>query len=179
MLSFYVIRAQHSSPPSRLFPWPNRIPYPLSPLLLPTDHRSSTSVVERRSRPCRERPLPAAHYCLKSFSCNTYGSPRKCCKQKTYGLAKPFRCNTYKKHGGSLPFIVPRYNSPIPILELIPFDASSFLFNHLREPILQPLPFHIHAGMVWVYPPPFKTCLHPCAIIGGADCTADKKASWE
>src|SRR5712664_404306 len=24
----------------------------------------------------------------------------KCCKQKTYALAKPFRCNTYKKHGG-------------------------------------------------------------------------------
>src|SRR5712664_4960428 len=37
---------------------------------------------------------------LKSFSRNTYGPPRKCCKQKTYGLAKPFRCNTYKKHGG-------------------------------------------------------------------------------
>jgi hypothetical protein len=34
-----------------------------------------------------------------SFSCNTYGSPRKCCKQKTYGLAKSFRCNTYKKPG--------------------------------------------------------------------------------
>ncbi len=45
-------------------------------------------------------PLPAAHYCFKSFSLNTYGSPRKCCKQKTYGLTKPFRCNTYKKHGG-------------------------------------------------------------------------------
>ena len=39
-------------------------------------------------------------YCHKSFSCNIYGSPRKCCKQKTYGLAKPFRCNTYKKQGG-------------------------------------------------------------------------------
>src|SRR5260370_14545241 len=34
----------------------------------------------------------------KSFSCNTYESPRKCCKQGTYGIAKPFRCNTYKKH---------------------------------------------------------------------------------
>src|SRR5713101_9647969 len=39
-------------------------------------------------------------YPPKSFSCNTYGSPRKCCKQKTYGPAKPFRCNTYKKQGG-------------------------------------------------------------------------------
>ena len=41
---------------------------------------------------------------LKSFSRNTYGSTRKCCKQKTYGLAKPFRCNTYKKTGGGYPF---------------------------------------------------------------------------
>ena len=35
----------------------------------------------------------------KSFSCNTYEFPRKCCKQKTYSMAKPFRCNTYKKQG--------------------------------------------------------------------------------
>ena len=35
-----------------------------------------------------------------SFSCNTYGFPRKCCKQKTYGRTKSFSCNTYKKHGG-------------------------------------------------------------------------------
>jgi len=41
-----------------------------------------------------------AHYCFNSFSCNTYGSPRKCCKQKIYGLAKPFRCNIYKNTGG-------------------------------------------------------------------------------
>src|SRR5258708_802271 len=38
-------------------------------------------------------------YPPKSFSCNTYGSPRKCCKQKTYVVAKPFRCTTYKKPG--------------------------------------------------------------------------------
>ncbi len=42
----------------------------------------------------------------KSFICNTYASPRKCCKQKTYGLAKPFRCNTYRKHGGGAPIMV-------------------------------------------------------------------------
>jgi len=35
----------------------------------------------------------------KSFNCNTYGSPRKCCKQRTYFSVKPFRCNTYKKPG--------------------------------------------------------------------------------
>jgi hypothetical protein len=53
-------------------------------------------------------PLPAAHCCLKSFSCNTYGSPRKCCK------AKPFRCNTYKKAGeGGAPTPCTLYRSPI------------------------------------------------------------------
>src|SRR5712664_3724575 len=41
----------------------------------------------------------SAHDFLKSFSCNTYASPPKCCKQKTYGAAKPFRCNTYKNTG--------------------------------------------------------------------------------
>src|SRR5580700_5640685 len=33
----------------------------------------------------------------KSFSCNTYETPRKCCKQKTYSKTNSFRCNTYKK----------------------------------------------------------------------------------
>ena len=33
----------------------------------------------------------------KSFTCKTYGGSRKCCKQKTYGLAKLFICNTYKE----------------------------------------------------------------------------------
>ena len=44
------------------------------------------------------------HSCLKSFRCNTYVSPRKCCKQKTYGLTKSFKCNTYKKPGGPTTF---------------------------------------------------------------------------
>src|SRR6266704_2792457 len=38
----------------------------------------------------------------KSFSCNTYGFPRKCCKQKTYRRANSFSCNTYKKQGGGV-----------------------------------------------------------------------------
>src|SRR6266481_82503 len=39
---------------------------------------------------------------LSLFRINTYGPPRKCCKQKTYAMAKPFRCNTYKKPGVGL-----------------------------------------------------------------------------
>jgi len=39
----------------------------------------------------------------KFFKCNTYGPPRKCCKQRTYGQTKPFRCNTYKNRGGRVP----------------------------------------------------------------------------
>ncbi|SRR6266852_5024761 len=48
-------------------------------------------------------PLITAHYRFKSFNCNTYGPPRKCCKQKTYCMANSFRCNTYKKVGGVHP----------------------------------------------------------------------------
>jgi len=36
----------------------------------------------------------------KSFICNTYELPRKCCKQRTYRGSNSFRCNTYKKQGG-------------------------------------------------------------------------------
>src|SRR5712692_3560640 len=54
--------------------------------------RGTRSVVQTFRR--ADVPYPP-----KSFTCNTYGSPRKCCKQKTYGPAKPFRCNTYKKPG--------------------------------------------------------------------------------
>ncbi len=50
------------------------------------------------SRTAAFSPILRLH---KSFSCNTYGSPRKCCKQKTYVLSKSFRCNTYKKQGGT------------------------------------------------------------------------------
>ena len=41
-------------------------------------------------------PTPA----LNPLSATLMGSPRMCCKQKTYSKAKPFRCNTYTKHGG-------------------------------------------------------------------------------
>jgi hypothetical protein len=62
----------------------------------------------RSSHVARPDPIGVtARYCSKSFSCNTYGSPRKCCKQKTYGHAKFFRCNTYRKHGEPLPTFRP------------------------------------------------------------------------
>ncbi len=59
-----------------------------------------------------------AHYRFKSFSCNTYGSPRKCCKQKTYGMANSFRCNTYKKQGGTS--FKPKAYLPSPLLTSLP-----------------------------------------------------------
>src|SRR6266852_7005198 len=61
-----------------------------SPSLLPTNHCPLT---------CPGPVGVTAHSCFKSSRCNTYAPPRKCCKQKTYTLAKPFRCNTYKKQG--------------------------------------------------------------------------------
>src|SRR4029077_6499047 len=60
--------------------------------------------VSPRLRPahCSTRPLEhgSVRYFPKSFICNIYRTPRKCCKQKTYVPAKPFRCNIYKKPGG-------------------------------------------------------------------------------
>ena len=84
------------------------------------------------------RPDPAqvtADYCFKSFRRNTYGSPRKCCKQKTYGQAKPFRCNTYKKRGGTSfkpdTFSLSWPRSPVPASHLpyaLPSSVSRNLF---------------------------------------------------
>jgi len=99
---FVKFRSQlrHASQLCGLFPFS---PYTLTSLL---PYFLSPSL--RDEKPVTATPLHSvlAPYCFKSFSCNTYGSPRKCCKQKTYGLAKPFRCNTYKKHGGRGPVMV-------------------------------------------------------------------------
>jgi hypothetical protein len=69
-----------------------------------------------RMNPYKEQAVRAPFapfWCnLSPFRINTYRNVRKCCKQKTYAPAKPFRCNTYKKPGAgavgsessSLPF---------------------------------------------------------------------------
>src|SRR5229473_8499716 len=63
----------------------------------------------------------------KSFSCNTYGSPHKCCKQKTYCRVKSFSCNTYKKQGGGGPasrrFDVQPF---VPLLLTSPFFSCTY-----------------------------------------------------
>jgi hypothetical protein len=79
-------------------------------------YRYSRAILSRVSR----APSPPAGYSLpdtrnlsaphrhllcdgpsrKPFIGNTYGTPRKCCKQKTYRKHNSFRCNTYKKLGG-------------------------------------------------------------------------------
>src|SRR6267378_3676919 len=62
-------------------------PYFLSSLLpLPSS---------RDERPVTATPVHSVltPHCFKPFNCNTYGSPRKCCKQKAYGFGKPLRCN--------------------------------------------------------------------------------------
>ena len=136
MVAWVVIDRQHlpraargprqARKPCRLlasFPVLIPISHSSSPILLPTDRCPLT---------CPDRLGATAHSCFKSFRCNTYRPPRKCCKQKTYGHAKPFRCNTYKKHevGVSYPF----WNLP-PSLHF-PFFSPTYV-----EPILQPLCF--------------------------------------
>jgi hypothetical protein len=66
----------------------------------------------------------------KSFSCNTYGPPRKCCKQKTYNKAKLFRCNTYKKHGVPIPQAKGFLSPFVPGLRsLLHNDSGTILFQ--------------------------------------------------
>ena len=79
----------------------------LSPVFLPTDHCPPT---------CPDALGITAHYCFKSFTCNTYESPRK-----TYVQAKPFRCNTHKKQGAT------HRPSDVWAFRL----ANLFLFKHL------------------------------------------------
>jgi hypothetical protein len=66
----------------------------------------------------------------KFFICNTYESPRKCCKQKTYGVAKPFRCNTYKKQGGWSVLLLIRH----PMKDVCPERPSG-----VEGPLFQPM----------------------------------------
>jgi len=103
-----VYIASHPRPPR--FP-PIRLPASLqfeSLVFLPTEHRP-LNIGDPTQTWCGDPacpdpvgdPVGTAPSSFKSFSCNTYGSPRKCCKQKTYSMAKPFKCNTYKKQGGT------------------------------------------------------------------------------
>src|SRR6266849_989847 len=97
MLPCLVKCRSHPRYPSRLgnlFAAPRYIPTSL-PHLLPLPS-------SRDKNPVTATPLHSVltPYYFKSFRCNTYGTPRKCCKQRTYCIAKSFRCNTYKKHGG-------------------------------------------------------------------------------
>src|SRR6266576_3995697 len=62
----------------------------------------------------------------------SYRSPRKCCKQKTYGRAKPFRCNTYKKQGVGGPLSHCTSNSFLPY----PVTSSSLSSYLLLPPYL-------------------------------------------
>src|SRR5260370_24225701 len=71
------------------------------------------------------------HLCLSSYMC----------KQKTYGTAKSFRCNTYKKHGGGGPSF-PFWNSCLGAGQRHP---RSFFSCTYALPILQLLSFHTHA----------------------------------
>src|ERR1700687_5433254 len=59
-----------------------------------------TSSKSPQSLPVTFSPIHRPH---EFFRCNTYVFPRKCCKQKTYGRTKSFRCNIYKNTGEGVP----------------------------------------------------------------------------
>src|SRR5882762_3568136 len=75
---------------------------------------------------CSEPVGAAAHFSFKSFTCNTYG------------LSKSFICNSYKKHGGRMPWEDPpgpsmltNYKHPrMLILRSPPRRTTKDLFSH-------------------------------------------------
>ena len=120
----------------------------------------------------RTNPLPVARYCFKSFSRNAYGSPRKCCKQKTYDPTKPFRCNTYKKQGvGAPPFrnssLITRHSSLATAVKFFAFTLLRTLlhFSALAQnstrffPIASALFVQKHGGVGYALHPYFVTSL--------------------
>ncbi len=134
---------------------------------VPTFKRSNDSVLLTSLLPyltiaLSSSPDPVgvtARPCSKSFTCNTYSPPRKCCKQKTYGLAKPFRCNTYKKQGGSFSTFRRADEGPIyppPIF----FILQSYLHNGRGSTLLESIRYAHFSSRRRVYPSPlFKN--HP------------------
>src|SRR6266478_930028 len=71
--------------------------------------------------PVRSRHFSAS---LSPFRINTYEIPHKCCNQRTYRIAKLFRINTYKKHGGRGVLWLTRNPIRIPILLALSFEGS-------------------------------------------------------
>jgi hypothetical protein len=143
VLSSYVIFAQHPRHPRHSSPNLHGIisfagPHPLTTVesyryknmrrgafpgflrsSVQPSNRSSRAFWERRFRSGRDVPTWLDP---KSFSCNTYATPRKCCIQKTYVQAKPCRCNTYRKPG-----VPPSSQRFLPVRALPPDRSISHL----------------------------------------------------
>src|SRR6266850_5781609 len=74
---------------------------------------------------CSPLPVP------KPRRINTYEISRKCCKQRTYGIANSFRCNTYEKQGGGgshpssqeLSALFASCSSPLPMFQRSDFPT--------------------------------------------------------
>src|SRR6266436_4926991 len=64
--------------------------------------RSAPAIVAAGPTLPRHSPASVFHFpaSLSPFRINTYEISCKCCKQRTYRIAKSFRFHTYKKHGG-------------------------------------------------------------------------------
>jgi len=104
----------------------------------------------------------------KSFSRNTYETPRKCCKQKTYAKAKSFRCNTYKKQGVGVPGIQPP--QPPLVHQII---CGSFFSCIYELPIFHLLSFDIHSWNGGCTPLRLHF-LPSCATMSAARCPKSK-----
>src|SRR6266446_10911806 len=95
-----------------------------------------TAYSDRSSDRCQQCSCP------NLLGINTYRISRKCCNQRTYRIAKSFRCNTYKKQGVGPPALRRFDVLPFVLLLLtLPFFSCTY-----KLPISQALCFDIHAS---------------------------------
>jgi len=89
------------------------------------------------------RPLPLR--ARKPRRINTYETPRKCCIQRTYRIAKTFKCNTYKKHGGwGVLWLTRNPMKDVILFHGAPVTAheTRHLASLARTPPIRPILFH-------------------------------------
>src|SRR5438876_4833302 len=124
--------------------WPSPPEFSLQPSTLNCQPRHSPSPLSAPASPS-----------LNPLVATLMDPPRKCCRQKTYGKAKPFRCNTYKKHGGRGLDPGARHSSyPVshgPELATRPGCVFQFPFNFQRSTVNLPLPSTSHGRTHTLY----------------------------
>ena len=98
-------------------------------MLILTEHREPKNLSSLL--PFRSQSPPARFLCryhivgISPLAATLMDLPAKYCKQKTYVMAKPFRCNTYKNTGGPLLASTPLRTLRLPVSVSLQFRLTT------------------------------------------------------